>query len=314
MAFSAPTESMPGKIREVTIGSGDKSVTVGGETALPFHGFEGEIPNRPAIAIEIQDIEPSDWPETLTKQYGDSVADPAEWAKKATEFGADMVALYLAGADPNNGDKSPDEVGKVVQAVADATDLPIIVLGCGNADKDAEVLKKAAEVGQDKRIVVGPATQDNYKSVAGSALGYRQNVIGTTPIDVNLAKQLNILLGNLGLPDDMILMDPSTGGQSLGYGLEYSYSVMERDRLAALQSNDEVMQVPLICNVAREVWKAKEVKTTEADAPEWGDQDKRGILWEAITALSMLVAGANVLIMRHPESIKLVKSAIDELY
>lgn len=311
MAFQAPVESYNGKIKEVTIGKGDKAVTVGGESALPFYLFEGEMPRRPLIAVEVYDAVPPTWPDSLKNAIGtDVIDDPVKWAKKCeADLGADLVCLQLASTDPNGLDRAPEEAVETVKAVAEAVSIPLVVYGSGNAEKDAEVLKKVAEVAQGKSILIGPAVEDNYKSVAAAALGFEHNVAGQTPIDVNMAKQLNILMSNLGLPAERILIDPSTG--ALGYGLEYTYSVMERDRIAALQQSDTVMQAPIICNLGKEAWKTKEARV--ADEPAWGDQEKRGIMWEAITAVSLLVAGADILIMAHPKSIELVRQAIDGL-
>lgn len=311
MAFQAPIEQCSGKIREVTIGAGDGQVTVGGQNALAFHTFEGTMPHKPLIAMEVYDSEPQEWADALRDTLGDVWSDPVAWAKKCQdEFGADLICLQLSSTDPNGLDRSIDEAAETVKAVLDAISIPLVVYGSGNADKDSEVLKKVAEVAQGKNVVIGPAVEDNYKSVAAAALGFSQNVAGETPIDVNMAKQLNILMTNLGLPAEKVLIDPAVG--ALGYGLEYAYSVIERDRLAALQQNDAMMQMPIIANLGREVWKTKEAKISQDEAPEWGDPAKRGILWEAITAASLLVAGTDILIMRHPEAVSLVKKTMAE--
>ena len=316
MSYAPPVEKHQGKIRETTIGEGATAVTVGGETTLPFHTFEGEIPHRPRIAMEVFDVPPGEWPDALLRYYGDILSDPVAWAKRCVEqYGAEMICVQLAGTDPAGANRSPEEAAATVKAVSEAVDVPLIVMGTGSLEKDGEVLKKVAEVMQGKRIMMGPALQDNntYKQIAAAALAYDHTVMSSTPIDVNLAKQLNILITNLGVSPDKLAIDPSTGGQSLGYGLEYCYSVMERDRLAALQQNDAMMQAPLVCNLAREVWKAKEARAGDDEYPQWGDAEKRGILWEAMTAAAVLMAGGNILIMRHPEAIRLTRKLIDEL-
>lgn len=311
MAFQAPTEQYSGKIREVTIGTGDNKVVTGGQNTLNFYNFEGTMPHRPLIAMEVYDTEPVEWAAALKDVLGDVWGDPVAWAKKCQdEFGADMICLQLASTDPNGADKSADEAAETVKAVLGAISIPLIVYGSGNADKDSEVLKKVAEVAQGQNTVIGTAVEDNYKSVAAAAMGFNQIVAGETPIDVNMAKQLNILMTNLGLPAEQILIDPAVG--ALGYGLEYAYSVIERDRLAALQQNDAMMQMPIIANMGREVWKTKEAKISQEEAPEWGDPTRRGILWETITAVSLLTAGTDILIMRHPESVNLVKKTLAE--
>ncbi|MHB0977306.1 MAG: acetyl-CoA decarbonylase/synthase complex subunit delta [Candidatus Aquicultorales bacterium] len=306
MAFAEPKETYSGKVREVALGG----LKVGGETTLPFYLFEGEMANRPIIAMDVQDEAPGGWPSSLTDQLGD-VSDPAAWAVRCKEAGADAICLRLVSADPNGTDASPEEAVKAVEAVSAAVDLPLIVYGCGNAEKDAEVLKKVAEATQGKDITIGPAVEENYKPVAAAAMGFGQIVAGETPIDVNMAKQLNILMTNLGLTPEKILIDPSVG--ALGYGLEYAYSVIERDRLAALTQNDSMMQMPIICNLAKEVWKTKEAKVGEEEEPLWGDPAKRGILWEALTATAFLVSGADILVMAHPEAVRLVKGLMADL-
>jgi acetyl-CoA decarbonylase/synthase complex subunit delta len=185
------------------------------------------------------------------------------------------------------------------------------VWGCVNDEKDALLLRRVAEVCEGKNIAVGPVVDKNYKQIGAMAIGYKQSVMASSPIDVNLAKQLNILLGNLGVPDDRVIVDPTTGG--LGYGLEYTYSVIERDRMAALTQEDVKLQSPIVCNMAHEVWKTKETKLTTEENPKLGDAKKRSILMESVTAMTLLTAGADILIMRHPDAVALVKDMINEL-
>jgi len=311
MAFQQPIEKYTGRIREVTIGKG-KTATVGGESTLPFYLFEGEMPHPPLIAMEVQDAPPEGWSVALEEHFRDVFDSPVKWARKCQdEFKADLICLQLVSTDPSGKDTSPEDAGKTVKEVLAAISIPLIVYGSGNVEKDAEVLKKVAEVAEGSNIVVGPVQEDNYKPITASALGFKHIAAGQTPIDVNMAKQLNILMTNLGLDASKILVDPTTG--ALGYGLEYAYSVMERDRLAALQQNDTVMQMPIICNLGKEVWKAKEAKTSEKEEPTWGDATKRGILWEVLTATALLIAGADILIMRHPEAVKIVREVVKRL-
>jgi len=238
--------------------------------------------------------------------------DPAAWAKKCVDdYGAEMVALQLISTDPNGLNRGADEAAEVVKRVAEAIDVPLIVWGTANHEKDTEVLGKVAEVCQGRDLIIGPVEEGDHKRIGASAIGYNHTVIASTPIDVNLAKQLNILLGNLGVPDEQIIMDPTTS--SIGYGIEYCYSVMERMRMAALAQQDEKLQFPIICNIGKEVWKTKEVKIPTEKDPTLGDARKRGILMEAMSAMVLLLAGADVLIMRHPEAIKLIREMIAEL-
>ncbi len=312
MAFEIPKTSYSGKIREITLGSGDKAVTVGGETSYPFYLFEGEMPHPPRIAMEIWDMPPEDWPEAALEPFAGVTDDPVAWAKKCiNDYGAEMIALQLISTDPNGLNRGADEAVEVVKKVADAIDVPLIVWGTANHDKDTEVLRQVAEVCQEKDLIIGPVEEGDHKRIGAAAIGYHHTVISSSPIDINLAKQLNILLGNLGVPDELIVMDPTVS--SIGYGIEYCYSVIERVRMAALTQQDEKLQFPIIGNLSKEVWKTKEAKTPTEDDPKLGDAKKRGILMEAMSATVLLLAGADVLIMRHPEAIKLVRETIAEL-
>jgi len=312
MAFEIPTIDYSGKIKEITLGAGDKAVTVGGQTSYPFYLFEGEMPNKPRIAMELFDHEPDDWAEAAVEPFKGVMGDPVAWAKKnVDEYGAEMIALQLKSIDPNGINRSTEEAVKVAKSVIDAVDVPIILWGVANAEKDTEVLRALCEQCEGKNLIIGPVEEADYKQIGAGAIAYKHTVVASSPIDVNLAKQLNILLENLGVPGSQIVVDPTTG--ALGYGLEYSYTVMERDRMAALVQEDEKLQSPIICNIGIETWKIKESKLSAEEAPTLGDAKKRGIIIECVTAMSMLMAGADILIMRHPDSIKLVKNMIDNL-
>jgi len=217
----------------------------------------------------------------------------------------------MLSTDPNGMNRDADEAAEIAKKVADAIDVPLIVWGTANHDKDIEVLRKVSELCQGKNLILGPVEEGDYKKIGAASIGYQHTVVASTPIDINLAKQLNILLGNLGVPDDLMVIDPTVS--SIGYGIEYCYSVMERMRMAALTQQDDKLQFPIICNIAKEVWKAKEAKISEEEAPKMGNTKNRGILMEAMSATALLLAGADVLIMRHPEAIKLVQEMIAEL-
>ncbi len=312
MTFEVPKISYGGLIKQIKLGKGDKSITVGGQNSYPFHLFEGEMPNPPRIAMEIWDTKPEDWPEAALEPFAGVTDDPVAWAKKCVnDYGAEMLCLQMVGTDPNGLNRGADESAEVVKKVADAVDVPLIVWGTANHDKDTEVLGKVAEVCQGRDLIIGPVEDGDYKKIGAAAIGYQHTVIASTPIDVNLAKQLNILLGNLGVADDKLVVDPTTS--SIGYGIEYCYSVMERIRVAALTQQDEKLQFPIICNISKEVWKTKETKIPEAEEPALGDAKKRGILLEAMSAMVLLLAGADILVMRHPEAIKLIREMITEL-
>ena len=312
MAFEISKVKYSGKIKEVTLGTGEKAVTIGGETCYPFHLFEGEMPHVPRIAFEVWDYEPDDCQDWAIEPFRDVIGNPVAWARKCIEvFNAEIIAVNLKGADPNGRNRDVEEVVKVVKDVVDAVKVPVIVWGTSNDEKDAALLRRVAEVCEGKNVSIGPLSEKNYKQIGAMAIAYNHTVLASSPIDVNLAKQLNILLGNLGVQDEKILIDPTTGG--LGYGLEYSYSVIERDRMAALTQEDVKLQYPIVCNLAQEIWKTKEARLTREDNPKLGDEKKRTILLESVSAMSMLIAGADVVIMRHPESVALVREMIKEL-
>ncbi|WP_457574639.1 acetyl-CoA decarbonylase/synthase complex subunit delta [Desulfolithobacter sp.] len=299
-----------GAIRECVLGNGDKTVTVGGSEVLPFHLFEGSMPHKPLVAMEIMDTAPDNWPETLGQYFNDVWDNPVAWARKCVEvYGADAINIWLNSTDPNGQNRSSADAAKDAAQVIAEIDVPIIVWGCGNAEKDTETLREVTSLIGDKKVCLAPLEDANYRAIGATAMAFGHPMVAASPIDVNLAKQLNILLENLGVPLDHILMDPSIG--ALGYGIEYTYSVMERIRIAALTQKDDKLQVPIICNLGREVWKTKEVGLPSDDL--LGDQEGRGIMMEAMTANCMLIAGGEVLIMRHPKAINMTKALIDGL-
>ena len=312
MGFKLKKESYSGGIKTISIGKGDAAITVGGETCYPFYTFEGSMPNKPIIAMEIWDVEPEDWAVPAMAHFKDVASDPAAWAKKCVEkFGAEAIVVQLKSIDPNDKDASPQSAAETVKKVLEAVNVPVIVWGCANPAKDEAVLKVIAETCQDYNLVLGPVEEKNYKGIGAAAMGYGHALISSSPIDVNLAKQVNILLENLGMPMERVLVDPTTGG--LGYGLEYTYSVMERLAMAAMVQGDEKLQYPMINNLGNEVWKCKEAKQSAEEAPVLGDPERRGVMMEAVGAVSYLLSGSNILIMRHPEAIRLTKEFINAL-
>ncbi len=311
MAFEIPEQPYSGEIGVTTVGTGSGAVTLGGESSYPFHLFEGKMPNPPKIAMEIWDYDPSEeWPAAAIEPFKDVISSPDAWAKKCVdEYGADMIVLQLKSTDPNGMDRGAEEAAEVAKKVVDAVDVPVLLWGTANNQKDEEVLKAISEKCEGKNLALGPVEEGNHKGVGASALGYGHSIISSSPIDVNLAKQLNILLGNLGVQSEKIIVDPTTGG--LGYGLEYSYSVMERITMAALTQEDDKLQVPMINNIGNEVWKCKEAGLNVEEAPTLGDEEKRPILMEAVAAVTFLMAGSNVVILRHPETVRMTRAFID---
>ncbi|MCG2743741.1 MAG: acetyl-CoA decarbonylase/synthase complex subunit delta [Desulfobacteraceae bacterium] len=303
-------EKYTGVIRETVLGNGDHTITVGGSASMPFHLFEGIHPHKALIAMDVLDARPDDWPETLAQHFTDVMDNPVAWAQKCIkEYGAEAINISLVSTDPNGMNRSASDASKIAAQIIEAVEVPIIVWGCGNNEKDTETLRDLTSVIGNKKVCLAPLEDANYRAVGATAMAFQHAIVAASPIDVNLAKQLNILLQNLGVSLETVLMDPSVG--ALGYGIEYTYSVMERIRMAALIQQDEKLQVPIICNLGREVWKAKETKLPTDTMI--GDQEKRGIMMEALTASCMLMAGGEVLIMRHPKAVAMTKALINGL-
>jgi len=277
---------------------------------MPFMHFESPATNKPVVAIEIRDHCPEDWSPVLLEAWKDVIDDPAKWAKAAEEAGADLIQLTLSLTDANGVETTPESAVAVVKAVLAATGLPLIVFGPGQAEADNLLLVAVAEATKGERLLLGICEDKNYRTIVATAMANGHLVNARTPMDVNLSKQLNILISDMGLPADRIIMDPTTG--ALGYGIEYGYSVMERLRLAALQG-DAMMQLPMLVTPGFEAWKTKEAKVGEGVPEAWGEWRDRAINWEALTAVTLVETGADIIVLRHPESVRRVKAAIEEL-
>ncbi|MEQ3215938.1 acetyl-CoA decarbonylase/synthase complex subunit delta [Hominifimenecus microfluidus] len=312
MPFKKTPQTFSAAIKAVEIGTGDKAITIGGENVLPLYSFDAEIANAPKIGVEILDTGFENAPAGL-KAFYEGCTSMADMAKKAATIeGASFICLHFEGADPNGADRSVDECVADAKAVAEAVDLPIVIMGCKNNEKDSNLFNKCSEALQGKNILVLAAKEETYKAVGASAgLAYGQKVGAESSVDINLAKQLNVLLTQLGVKQDSIVMHVGTA--AAGYGFEYVVSTMERIRLAALGQNDNTLQMPVMTPVASEAWNVKEAMASEADMPEWGDVETRGIDMEVVTASAVLAAGTNAVILRHPQSIATVSKLINAL-
>jgi acetyl-CoA decarbonylase/synthase, CODH/ACS complex subunit delta len=311
MPIEIPKDKWTGQVRAITLGAtaeqgGTRAsvVTVGGEASMPYLHFETPTPNPPLIAVEIKSRKPADWSPLLEETWGEAMNDPAAWAKAAEEAGAEMLILWLAIED------TPADAVKAVKAVLAASGLPLAVFGPGQAEKDNELIVPVAEATKGERLLLGICEDKNYRTIVAAALANDHLVSARSPMDVNLAKQLNILITDMGLPADRIIMDPTVG--ALGYGIEYGYSVMERLRMAALQG-DSMTQFPMLVTVGYEAWKTKEAKVGQGVPETWGDWQQRAINWELTTATALVDSGANIVVLRHPESVKRLKAAVSEL-
>jgi acetyl-CoA decarbonylase/synthase complex subunit delta len=317
MPIEIPIDKWPGTVRTITIGATaadggtrTRSVTVGGEKSMPFLQFEAEMPYSPVVAIEIRDRRPDDWSPILLEVWKEVIDDPAKWAKAAEDLGVDLIQLMLSLTDANGNPTTPAKAVETVQNVLKAVGIPLLVYGPGQAEVDNNLLVAVAEATKGERIGLGICEDKNYRTIVATAMANGHLVTARTPMDVNLAKQLNILIHDMGFPMERILMDPTTG--ALGYGIEYGFSAMERLRLAALQG-DTMTQLPMIVTPGFEAWKTKESKVGAGVPASWGDWEERAVNWETITTTTLLTSGADIVVLRHPESIRRVKFAIQDL-
>jgi len=312
--FSVPAEKPAALVRTVTLGgSGTRTsaVTIGGASALPFRHFEGSTGQPPVIAMEVFDQEPRGLPESLRAAYGRLLKEPARMARHCVDnLGAQMISVRLAGTHPDTGDKSPEEAVEVVRAVLKAVGVPVIVTGPNHFEKNNAVMKQVAAAFAGENLLLNWVETDNYKTIAAAAMGYNHCLVAQAPIDVNMSKQLNILLANMGIAPEKIVIDPYTG--ALGYGLEYTYSVMERIRSAAL-TGDTNLAMPMLVTPGFEVARTKESKAPRSAFPLWGPEEERGALLEIATAMALLNSGADLLLMYHPTAARTVKRKIEEM-
>jgi len=298
MNYEPPLEKISVNIRETVLGQGQKAVKIGGENALPFHSFEGSLPNSAALALEVQDTEPQNWAPEALQPFEDVVSDPVLWAKKCVEvFGAEVLCLRLVSTDPLGKDGSPQEAAEITKKVADAVDVPLIVWGADMEEKDALVLMEVARVCTGKNLLLGPVVKGNYEEIAKAALEHGHAIVAQASMDANLTKELNIALCKF-FPPEKIVVDPTAS--ALGYGLEYTFSIIEEIKQFGLADKDKMMQMPILCDFGGDCWRTKEAK----------ENKDQGILWEATTGITFLLAGANLLILRHPEALRLIKEMV----
>jgi acetyl-CoA decarbonylase/synthase complex subunit delta len=298
MDYKAPVEAYTGVVREVSIGKGNKTLKIGGENILPLHFFDqGSNPNPVKFALEVLDMKPEDWPEHAVEPFKDVIGDPVGWAKKCQGFGVDAISLFLMSTDPAVKNAPADRAAELAKRVAEAINVPLIVYGSGDEKKDVEVLSKVAEVCDGMNLLMGPVLKENYEAVGKAILDHGHTAIAQSPLDINLLKELNVKLSKI-FPPDRIVIDPLSS--ALGYGMEYSFSLIERVKQIGIMTKDSMTMMPIIANLGGECWKTKQAK----------ENKKQGLLWEGMTAVSLLLAGANIIVLRHPETLKLIKETI----
>jgi len=311
------TESFTGLVNRVTLGAtkddgGTRTskITVGGARNVVYGGSTDDAGEKPVIAMDVIDTSPKDWPDILAEPYKDVLDSPADWAKKCvTEFGADLICIKFDGIHPDKAGKDAADAVKVTEEVLKAVGVPLVLWGCGNDEKDNQVMPKVSEAAKGQNCLLGTVKEDNYKSLTAIALADNHHLITEAPLDINIGKQVNILVSDMGFPLERIVTFQDTG--ALGYGMEYSYSIQERQRLAAL-AGDKMMAMPAICDAGYESWRAKEAKLT--DAPGWGDVKDRGPMWETATAICLLQSGADIIRMRHPRAVATVRNFINQIW
>jgi acetyl-CoA decarbonylase/synthase, CODH/ACS complex subunit delta len=310
-------ERWTSKINVVTIGATKddggtrtSTITVGGQTTLPFLNFEGELPNKPVIAGYIADTPPS-WPDTLKSAIGSEINSPVEWAQKCVEeYKVDLLSMKLLGADPSGKNATPDECAKAVEDVLKAVGVPLAIWGCGDDAKDAQVLPECSQVARGENCLIGSAKESNYMTIVALCKADKHKIISEAPVDINIGKQVNILLQDAGYDLNDVVMFQTTA--ALGYGFDYVYTIFERARIAGLKG-DKLMATPMIADIGGEVWRIKEASVDEDILPGWGKLEKRGPAWEATCAGGYLQAGADILIMAHPEAIATTQATIAQL-
>ena len=310
-------ESFTGSVNRLTLGATKddggtrtSTVTIGGAKNVVYGGSVDQMGEKPVVAMDVLDSKPQDWPDVLAESYKDVLDSPADWAKKCVdELGAELICLKFEGIHPDKGDKDAAHAVKVTEDVLKAVGVPLVLWSCGFDDKDNQIMPKVSEAAKGENCLIGTVSEDNYKALTAIALADGHNLITAAPLDINIAKQVNILVSDMGFPLERIVTFQATG--ALGYGIEYAYSIQERQRLAAL-GGDKMMAMPVICDVGYESWRAKEAKL--ADAPGWGDVADRGPMWEAATAICLLQAGVDIIRMRHPRAVKTLKNFINQLY
>ena len=312
MSFTPKTQPFSGKINAVTLGTGDKAIVIGGQNVLPFYSFDAAIENAPKIGVEVSD-QAAKWDHTGLKEFYAGCATMADYAKKAATIeGCDFICLNFLGADPNGENRSVADCVADAKAVAEVVEKPIVIMGCKNVEKDSELLPALAEALAGKNVLVMAAKNENYKTVGASvALANGQKVGAETADDINLAKQLNIMMKGLNVNPASIVMDIGTA--AVGYGYEYAASTFDRIRLAALAQSDADLQMPILASVCNDTWGVKESTASEEDEPAWGCREERAISMEVATAAADLTGGADAVVLRHPASVATVKKFITEL-
>jgi acetyl-CoA decarbonylase/synthase complex subunit delta len=312
MPFKSIPQKFNASIQEVVIGTGDFSMTLGGENTFPFYRFDGPVKNPPKVGVEISDLGPDMGVPGIASFYA-GAEGTAEAAGRACQMpGADFVSILLESADPNGQNSSVENCVALCKAASEKVSLPLVIQGCNNVEKDRDLFPKIAEALQGKNVLFMSAREENHTAIAVAAVqAYGQKIGAESSVDINLAKQLNVLISQVGVGAENVVMN--LGSAAAGYGFEYIASTIERVKGAALAQNDAMLRMPVITPVGSEAWSVKEALVEEADFPEWGPREQRGINMEVTTAVAALAMGSNAVILRHPASVALVSQFIADL-
>jgi acetyl-CoA decarbonylase/synthase complex subunit delta len=312
MGFKAVPQKFNATIKEVTVGTGEGALKLGGEQVFQLYGFDGPIVNKPAVGAEVSDLGPDRTVPGIASFYQGADSIPDAVAKACTMPGASFVSLALDGADPSGENRSAEECAALAKACAEKATLPLVIQGSGNVEKDKELFPKVAEALQGKNVLLLSAREENYKPIAVAAVqAYGQKIGAESSVDINLAKQLNVLVSQMGVTGNNVVMN--VGCAVAGYGFEYVASTIERVKAAALAQSDAMLQMPIITPLAADVWGVKETVVSEEDFPEWGPREARGVNMEVCTAMAVFAAGSNAVILRHPESVAVVSKLVSEI-
>lgn len=310
MGYTAKAQVYKAAIQETVLGTGEKALTLGGMNTQPLCSFDQAWKNAPAVGVEVSDIpfETEGLPE-LAAFYAGCDSFGARVAKAAGIEGAKFVCLHFEGADPGGENKSVEDIVALAKEAAAATDLPLVITGCKNVEKDQAIFTAISDALSDRNPLFLSAREEDYKTVgAACAMANGHKVGAESAVDINLAKQLNVLMTQLGVAPASIVMN--IGSAAAGYGFEYVASTLDRVKSAALEQNDNMLQMPIMTPVALETWSVKEALMNEADMPEWGSKEDRAVQMEIVTASACLSCGSDAVILRHPTSVKTIAAMI----
>ena len=306
----------PGKIETVEfVRANGKRAVIGGEVVPPFYNFLGlnkRNPNPPLVTYDVFDMGSKMMlPKPIKQEYGEVLTDPAEWAKFAVDkFGAECITFHSLEIDPAMGDAPVSQSVKYLEDILQAVDVPVIIGCSGNKKKDMELFEATAPVTESDVLMLSAADKATWEDVIPLAVKYDHNCLLWTSLDLNNQIKMNKDALELGLPRNRIVMDPTCA--TLGYGMEYSFSIYQRMRIAGLLGEEDLAYP--ISGGTTNAWGAREAWMSEKIAPEWGLRQYRGPIWEVLNALSLTLVGLDLAMMFHPVAAKHVKDITSQFF